>query len=595
MSYTALYRKFRPSTFEDVKGQDHIVTTLKNQIRADRIGHAYLFCGTRGTGKTTIAKILARSVNCEHPVDGSPCNECPTCKAILAGVSTNVIEIDAASNNGVDNIREIREEVAYRPTQGRYKVYIIDEVHMLSTGAFNALLKTLEEPPSYVIFILATTEANKIPVTILSRCQRYDFRRITIDTIAARLSELMEKEGVDVEEKAIRYVAKAGDGSMRDALSLLDQCIAFYLGQKLTYDKVLEVLGTVDTEIFSQMLRTILAGDVTGSIRTLETLLNRGKELGQFVTDFTWYLRNLLLVKSADETEELLDVSTENLKLLKEESTMVDDETLIHYIRVLSELSGQLRYAAQKRVLVEVALVKLCKPQMEQNLESVLERLRILEEKMERGIPMMVTNAPGAGNGSAGGSGAAGDGYAAAETPQSAPAPVKAAPADLQRISASWKAIVVTLHNKKNNSDSVSFDMDEYGNEWSYFVDPGEYYITVSNKHKKDYDVVFNEESFSLNGDDDYTCDITVTKKEEASTDEEDENVEDLNHVYHYDKNNKSNRKNKSKKSNSNKEVKQSEENKEDGTSSILPVVLIGGLVALAIGLLLLLIRIKRK
>ena len=442
MSYTALYRKFRPSTFEDVKGQDHIVTTLKNQIRADRIGHAYLFCGTRGTGKTTIAKILARSVNGEHPVDGSPCNECPTCKAILAGVSTNVIEIDAASNNGVDNIREIREEVAYRPTQGRYKVYIIDEVHMLSTGAFNALLKTLEEPPSYVIFILATTEANKIPVTILSRCQRYDFRRITIDTIAARLSELMEKEGVDVEEKAIRYVAKAGDGSMRDALSLLDQCIAFYLGQKLTYDKVLEVLGTVDTEIFSQMLRTILAGDVTGSIRTLETLLNRGKELGQFVTDFTWYLRNLLLVKSADETEELLDVSTENLKLLKEESTMVDDETLIHYIRVLSELSGQLRYAAQKRVLVEVALVKLCKPQMEQNLESVLERLRILEEKMERGIPMMVTNAPGAGNGSAGGSGAAGDGYAAAETPQSAPAPVKAAPADLQRISASWKAIV---------------------------------------------------------------------------------------------------------------------------------------------------------
>ena len=442
MSYTALYRKFRPSTFEDVKGQDHIVTTLKNQIRADRIGHAYLFCGTRGTGKTTIAKILARSGNCEHPVDGSPCNECPTCKAILAGVSTNVIEIDAASNNGVDNIREIREEVAYRPTQGRYKVYIIDEVHMLSTGAFNALLKTLEEQPSYVIFILATTEANKIPVTILSRCQRYDFRRITIDTIAARLSELMEKEGGDVEEIAIRYVAKAGDGSMRDALSLLDQCIAFYLGQKLTYDKVLEALGTVDTEIFSQMLRTILAGDVTGSIRTLETLLNRGKELGQFVTDFTWYLRNLLLVKSADETEELLDVSTENLKLLKEESTMVDDETLIHYIRVLSELSGQLRYAAQKRVLVEVALVKLCKPQMEQNLESVLERLRILEEKMERGIPMMVTNAPGAGNGSAGGSGAAGDGYAAAETPQSAPAPVKAAPADLQRISASWKAIV---------------------------------------------------------------------------------------------------------------------------------------------------------
>ena len=440
--YRALYRKWRPQRFEDVVGQRAIVTALKNQITANRVGHAYLFTGVRGTGKTTCAKIFAKAVNCLHPVNGDPCGECEICKGIDNGSILDVVEMDAASNNGVDDIRDLRDETAYTPSACKYKVYIIDEVHMLSTAAFNALLKTLEEPPAHVIFILATTEANKIPVTILSRCQRYDFRRITIDTIAARLSELMEKEGVDVEEKAIRYVAKAGDGSMRDALSLLDQCIAFYLGQKLTYDKVLEVLGTVDTEIFSQMLRTILAGDVTGSIRTLETLLNRGKELGQFVTDFTWYLRNLLLVKSADETEELLDVSTENLKLLKEESTMVDDETLIHYIRVLSELSGQLRYAAQKRVLVEVALVKLCKPQMEQNLESVLERLRILEEKMERGIPMMVTNAPGAGNGSAGGSGAAGDGYAAAETPQSAPAPVKAAPADLQRISASWKAIV---------------------------------------------------------------------------------------------------------------------------------------------------------
>ena len=266
MSYVALYRKFRPQNFEDVKGQEHIVTTLKNQIKADRIGHAYLFCGTRGTGKTTIAKILAKAVNCEHPVDGSPCNECETCKAISAGTSMNVIEIDAASNNGVDNIREIREEVAYRPAEGRYKVYIIDEVHMLSTGAFNALLKTLEEPPSYVIFILATTEAHKIPITILSRCQRYDFRRITVDTISERLSELMEKEGTEVEEKAIRYIAKAADGSMRDALSLLDQCIAFYLGEKLTYEKALDVLGAVDMEVFSELLRKVLAQDTAGSI-----------------------------------------------------------------------------------------------------------------------------------------------------------------------------------------------------------------------------------------------------------------------------------------------------------------------------------------
>ena len=222
MSYQALYRKWRPDNFNDVKGQDTIVTTLRNQINADRIGHAYLFCGTRGTGKTSVAKIFAKAVNCEHPVDGNPCGECPTCKAIAAGTSMNVIEIDAASNNGVDNIRQIREEVQYSPTEGRFKVYIIDEVHMLSIGAFNALLKTLEEPPAYVIFILATTEVAKIPITILSRCQRYDFHRITIETIAGRLSELMKAEGLNVEDKAIKYVAKAADGSMRDALSLLD-------------------------------------------------------------------------------------------------------------------------------------------------------------------------------------------------------------------------------------------------------------------------------------------------------------------------------------------------------------------------------------
>ena len=390
MSYTALYRKFRPDNFEDVKGQDHIVTTLTNQINANRIGHAYLFCGTRGTGKTTVAKILAKAVNCEHPVNGSPCNECEMCKAIQAGTSMNVIEIDAASNNGVDNIREIREEVTYRPTEGRYKVYIIDEVHMLSTGAFNALLKTLEEPPSYVIFILATTEAHKIPITILSRCQRYDFHRISIDTIAARLSELLKVEGVEAEEKAIRYVAKAGDGSMRDALSLLDQCIAFYLGQTLTYDKVLDVLGAVDTEVFSRLLRKVLAGDVTSAIRILEELIVGGRELSQFVGDFTWYMRNLLLVKTSDNPEEAIDVSSENLKLLKEESEMTDSDTLMRYIRIFSDLSNQIRFATQKRVLVEIALIKLCRPAMETNLDSVLDRIRVLEQKIVASWKMIV-------------------------------------------------------------------------------------------------------------------------------------------------------------------------------------------------------------
>lgn len=428
MSYTALYRKFRPDNFNDVKGQDHIVTTLKNQIIHDRIGHAYLFCGTRGTGKTSVAKILAKAVNCEHPKDGSPCGECAMCKAIAAGTSMNVIEIDAASNNGVDNIREIREEVSYRPTEGRYKVYIIDEVHMLSTGAFNALLKTLEEPPSYVIFILATTEAHKIPITILSRCQRYDFHRITIDTIAARLEELLQAEGVEAEEKAVRYVAKAGDGSMRDALSLLDQCIAFYLGQKLTYDKVLEVFGAVDTEVFSKLLRKVLAGNVTGSIRILEELIVGGRELSQFVGDFTWYMRNLLLVKTSENPEDAIDVSSENLKLLKEESEMTDAETLMRYIRVFSELSSQIRFASQKRVLVEIALIKLCRPAMETNLDSVLDRIRVLEKQIEeRPVQQVIVASEAASENIA-----ESKGYT----------PSKAAPEDLQKIVANWKGIV---------------------------------------------------------------------------------------------------------------------------------------------------------
>lgn len=386
MSYTALYRKFRPGEFEDVKGQDHISKTLQNQIMAERIGHAYLFCGTRGTGKTSVAKIFAKAVNCLHPVNGSPCGECEMCKAIAAGTSMNVIEIDAASNNGVDNIREIREEVAYRPTEGRYKVYIIDEVHMLSIGAFNALLKTLEEPPEYVIFILATTEVHKIPITILSRCQRYDFKRISIDTIAARLMDLMEKEQIEVEEKAIRYVAKAADGSMRDALSLLDQCIAFYLGEKLTYDHVLEVLGAVDTSVFSNLLRQILKRDVAGLLQSLDDLIMQGRELVQLTTDFTWYLRNLLLAKSSDNMEDVLDVSTENLRQLQEEADMVEYDMLLRYIRIFSELSNQMKYATQKRVLLEVALIKLCKPQMETKEDSLLDRIRVLEEKIEEGI-----------------------------------------------------------------------------------------------------------------------------------------------------------------------------------------------------------------
>lgn len=432
MSYTALYRKFRPAKFDDVKGQDHIVTTLKNQIKNQRTSHAYLFCGTRGTGKTSIAKIFAKAVNCENPVDGSPCGECAMCRSISDGTSMNVIEIDAASNNGVDSIRQIVEEVSYSPTMGRYKVYIIDEVHMLSIGAFNALLKTLEEPPSYVIFILATTEVHKIPITILSRCQRYDFRRISIENISERLNELIKIENVSVEEKAIRYIAKSADGAMRDALSLLDQCLAFYFDQELTYDRVLDVLGAVDTEVFSRLFRTIIASDVSGAMKLVEEIVIQGRELGQFVTDMTWYLRNLLLLKSSEANEDVIDISSENMVRLKEEATMADSEVIMRYIRIMSELSNQLRYATQKRILLEVTVIKLCIPEMEQDSESVIDRVRVLEEKVKNGVRVAPSendaySTPAQGN----------------EVPRETPKAVitKALPEDIKEVVSKWSMI----------------------------------------------------------------------------------------------------------------------------------------------------------
>ena len=428
MSYVALYRKFRPDTFDDVKGQEAIVTTLKNQIKSNRIGHAYLFCGTRGTGKTTIAKIMAKTVNCENPVDGSPCGACEMCRKIAAGNSMNVIEIDAASNNGVDNIREIIDEVTYSPTEGKYKVYIIDEVHMLSAGAFNALLKTLEEPPSYVIFILATTESHKIPITILSRCQRYDFKRISIDTIAGRITELTEKENVDIEEAAVRYIAKVADGSMRDALSLLDQCIAFHYGEKLTYDKALKVLGAVDSSVFASLLDHVIERDIVGAISVLDEVVMQGRELPQFINDFTLYLRNLMMVKSADVPAEVLEISNEALAVLKAEADKIELETVFRYIRIFSELSNQLRYATQKRILIEVAIIKLCKPQTEAKPDTWADRIRALEEAVEKGV--VVTQAPATGT------------APAAPKPAARPQLPKAVPEEVQKIARNWGPIL---------------------------------------------------------------------------------------------------------------------------------------------------------
>ena len=385
MAYIALYRKWRPASFDEVKGQDPVVETLRNQIETGRIGHAYLFCGSRGTGKTSVAKIFAKAVNCENPSHGSPCGECAMCRAVDEGNSVNVIEIDAASNNGVDNIREIRDEVQYRPAEGKYRVYIIDEVHMLSAGAFNALLKTLEEPPSYVIFILATTEPQKIPLTVLSRCQRYDFRRITTEDIIARLNELAAGEGVEAEDKAIAYISRKADGGLRDAISLLDQCIAYRGNGPLSYEKALEALGTVDSDMLSRFLRAMLMDDTSEALNVIEAVRIEGRDLSQFVQDFIWYLRNLLLLMTAEATGDLLEMSGEDWMRLAEEAKLTDPEDLMRLIRLFSSVFNDMRAVADKRVLLEVAAIKATRPAMETDVSALAARVLDLEQKLENG------------------------------------------------------------------------------------------------------------------------------------------------------------------------------------------------------------------
>lgn len=386
MSYTALYRKFRPSNFTDVKGQDHIVTTLSNQVEAERIGHAYLFCGTRGTGKTSVAKIFAKIVNCENRVDGQPCEVCNSCKTIAGNLNIDVIEMDAASNNGVAHIRDIVERVSYTPAHSKYKIYIIDEAHMVTPDAFNALLKTLEEPPSYVIFIFATTEANKIPITILSRCQRYDFKRITQDTIFRRLQELIKIEQLSVEEEALRYIARMGDGSMRDALSLLEKCLAFNYGEQLTLEHVLDVFGAVDKKVFDEFFKIILEERIIDGIGFIEEITMQGREYVQFVGEFVWYLRNILLIKMAENEDQLkaledvVERSVDTIRALQELIKPVHVEEIYRYIRIFSELGSQMKYAIQKRILLETTMIKMCKPAMEQDYDSLVGRIRNIEK-----------------------------------------------------------------------------------------------------------------------------------------------------------------------------------------------------------------------
>ena len=363
MPHTALYRKKRPRTFIDVVGQKHIVRALSNQITAGKISHAYLFCGTRGTGKTTIARLMARAINCENPQEGNPCNICDSCTGILAERNLNVVEIDAASNNGVENIRDLREEVKYQPTQGQYKVYIIDEVHMLSTSAFNALLKTLEEPPAHVVFILATTDSQKLPATILSRCQRYDFRRISVTDMIDTMKKYLQEEGAEFEESALDYIAYHSDGAMRDALSLLDQSLS--LGDaKLTYSQVLDMLGAVDRARLFDFTYALAACDSGAVMNVIDQAMDGGRDASQFVADLIRHFRDVLVAGLVSDPN-AVDFSAEIAEKLREQGKHVPSQKLMEYIHTFSETLREMRFAPHARTALEVCALRICMPKAE--------------------------------------------------------------------------------------------------------------------------------------------------------------------------------------------------------------------------------------
>ncbi|WP_461194488.1 DNA polymerase III subunits gamma/tau [Clostridioides difficile] len=382
--HKALYRAYRPQKFEDVIGQDHIIKTLKNQIYSDNIGHAYLFCGTRGTGKTSTAKIFSRAVNCLNKINEEPCNECEICESVLKDNTMDVVEIDAASNNSVDDIRELRESVKYSPANAKYKVYIIDEVHMLSQGAFNALLKTLEEPPSYVIFILATTEPNKIPATILSRCQRYDFKRVTVKDMTLRMKKICEDEGIDIDDKALNLIARNSQGALRDALSILDQCMSF--GEsKIDYKDVVELMGSVNIEQLFELSQCIVEQDTKKSLEILNEFVLWGKDIRNLINDLIDHFRNLMVCKVSSELDEIISLPEETIEQLKIQSKNIDINDLIRILNILSITQDDIKSSSNPRVLVEITIMKIAQPMFDESKEALIKRVENLEKMIELG------------------------------------------------------------------------------------------------------------------------------------------------------------------------------------------------------------------
>ncbi|MGL5151785.1 MAG: DNA polymerase III subunit gamma/tau [Clostridium sp.] len=384
MAYTALYREWRPKNFEDIVGQEHITTTLKNQILNDRIAHAYLFCGTRGTGKTSSAKVFAKALNCLDLQNGEPCNKCEMCEKINKGIAIDVVELDAASNNGIDKIREIVDDVKYPPQESRFKVYIMDEVHMLSTGAVNAFLKTLEEPPANVIFILATTDPQKLPITILSRCQRFDFKRISKSEIVGRLRKIVTNQGVLADDKSLDLIARVSDGAMRDSLSILDQAISMGDGE-VNYEELISMLGLVTNEYLFEITSAIIERNVEKSMVTIEKVVHAGKDVFLFMKDMTAHFRNLLMSKVTNNPEEVLDMSFENIGMLKEQSTRIRVEEIMRAIRILQEAEGNAKLSKQARLYLELSVIKMCKIEYDTSNEVILSRINRLEDALKSG------------------------------------------------------------------------------------------------------------------------------------------------------------------------------------------------------------------
>ena len=384
MAYTALYREWRPKTFNDVVGQEHITTTLKNQILNQRIAHAYLFCGTRGTGKTSTAKVFSKALNCLNLQDGEPCNECEMCRKINEGLAIDVTELDAASNNGVDKIRDIIDDVKYPPQEAKYKVYIMDEVHMLSAGAVNAFLKTLEEPPNNVIFILATTDPQKLPITILSRCQRFDFKRINNSEITARLRKIVDDQNVLADERSLNLIARVSDGAMRDSLSILDQAISMGNGN-VDYNTVVSMLGLVTNEHLFNLTNCVIQRSVEKSTGIIEDVIYAGKDIYLFMKDLIAHYRNLLMAKVTNNPEEVLDMSEENIALIKEQSARLRAEEIMRCIRILQEAENNAKFSKQARLYCELAIIKMCKIEYDTSSEVMLTRLNKLEENLKNG------------------------------------------------------------------------------------------------------------------------------------------------------------------------------------------------------------------